>query len=91
MTAWEKVHGMIDTLPEDSVNVVIKFMSRLVPAKEQSNTPKMEAFLRLQKMRKTAPLDVSMEEWGKAMDEKYGAFNFQDGQMITNKAGDQAP
>ena len=65
MTAWEKAHGMIDALPEDSVNAVIKFMSRLAPARKQSKSPKMEAFLKLQKMRKTAPLDVSVEEWGK--------------------------
>ena len=76
MTAWERAHGIIDTLPEDSVNAVIQFMSRLAPSKQKSSTPKMEAFLRLQELRKNSPLDISMDEREKAMEEKYGNFSW---------------
>lgn len=67
MTVWEKAHGMIDTLPEDSVHAVIKFMSRFSSAKPETAAPKMEAFLRLQKLRKTAPLEISMDELSKKL------------------------
>ena len=69
MTARERAHGMIDALPEDSVCAVIQFMNRMA---RKPATPKMAAFLRLQTLRKTAPIDVSMDEWTKALDEKYG-------------------
>ena len=78
MTIRQEAHGLIDRMPEESVRVLIPVMAKLIPfRKKTTNTgeisPKMQAFLDMQEMRKTsAKYDFSREQRDIAMAEKYG-------------------
>ena len=85
MTLQQQAHGLIDSLSDDCVKVVIQVMQRMQPKKQQIKqtdqktsdvlTPKMKAYLRMQELRKeTSKYDVSEEQWETALDEKYGTF-----------------
>ena len=85
MTLQQQAYGLIDRLPDDSVQVVIQVMRRMLPADKDavkttarssdSVTPKMKAYLRMQELRKeTSKYDVSQAQRDAAMDEKFGTF-----------------
>ena len=70
MTLQQQAYRLIDRLPNDSVQVVIQFMRRMLPREKDmvktterssdSLTPKMKAYLRMQELRKeTSSYDVS--------------------------------
>ena len=82
MTLQQQAYGLIDRLPDDSVQVVIQVMRRMLPRdrnvvkttvrSSDSITPKMKAYLRMQELRKeTLNYDVSEVQREVAMDEKY--------------------
>ena len=61
MTVRQEAHGLIDRMPEESVRALIPVMARLIPfGKTNSATqtagisPKMQAFLDMQEMRKSS-------------------------------------
>ena len=85
MTLQQQAYGLIDRLPDDSVQVVIQVMRRMLPRDKDevkttaqssdSITPKMKAYLRIQELRKeTLNYDVSEAQREAAMDEKFGTF-----------------
>lgn len=85
MTLQQQAYGLIDRLPDDSVQVVIQVMRRMLPRDKgvvktaarssDSVTPKMKAYLRMQELRKeTSKYDVSEAQREAAMDEKFGTF-----------------
>ena len=82
MTIRQQAYVLIDRLPEDSVQAVIEVMLRMLPVMnkrtEQVKPPvngKMQAFLRLQAIRKEmAQYHIDVDERAAAMDEKYGEF-----------------
>ena len=85
MTLQQQAYGLIDRLPDDSVQVVIQVMRRMLPREKEavkatvrsSDTvsPKMKAYLRMQELRKeTSRYDVSEAQREAAMDEKFGTF-----------------
>ncbi len=70
MTLQQQAYGLIDKLPDDSVQVVIQVMRRMLPYDRQrvktatkiseTISPKMRAYIRMQELRKeTAKYDVS--------------------------------
>ena len=61
MTARQEAHGLIDIMPEESIQALIPVMTKLIPLWNKQQTektagisPKMRAFLDMQEMRKTA-------------------------------------
>ena len=85
MTLQQQAYGLIDKLPDDSVQVVIQVMRRMLPYDRQrvktatkiseTISPKMRAYIRMQELRKeTAKYDVSDAQREVAMDEKLGTF-----------------
>jgi len=80
MTARQEAHGLIDRMPEESIRALIPIMVKLIPfrkknaEKEITNlSPKMQAFLDMQEMRKVSvKYDFSEKEYEAAMAEKYG-------------------
>ena len=85
MTLQQQAYGLIDRLPDDSVQVVIQGMRRMLPKDKDvvkttvqpsdSVTPKMKAYLRMQELRKeTSRYDVSEIQREAAMNEKFGTF-----------------
>ena len=83
MTLQQQAYGLIDRLPDDSVQVVIQVMRRMLPRdrdvvkttvrSSDSITPKMKAYLRMQELRKeTLNYDVSEVQREVAMDENAG-------------------
>ena len=86
MTLQQQAYGLIDRLPDDSVQVVIQVMRRMLPRdrdvvkttvrSSDSITPKMKAYLRMQELRKeTSKYDVSETQREAAMNEKFGTFD----------------
>ena len=82
MTVRQEAHGMIDRMPEESVRALIPVMAKLIPyrRKAESQTedisPKMQAFLDMQEMRKTSvKYDFSLSQRDIAMAEKYGEID----------------
>ena len=82
MTLQQQAYGLIDRLPDDSVQVVIQVMRRMLPREVKGNvsstshseepSPKMKAYLRMQELRKeTAQYEVSEAERDAALDEKW--------------------
>ena len=84
MTARQKAHGLIDRMPEESVQALIPVMTKLIPLWKKQQTektaeisPKMRAFLDMQEMRKTAvQYDFSITQREIAMTEKYGEIEW---------------
>ena len=84
MTLQQQAYGLIDRLSDDSVQVVIQVMERMLPQEEKAATvkdpevisPKMKAYLRIQELRKeTSEYDISEFQREAALDEKYaGSF-----------------
>ena len=85
MTARQEAHGLIDKMPEESVRALIPVMAKLIPfrkkqTEEKTNevSPKMQAFLDMQEMRKNAvQYDFSEIQREAAMAEKYGEIEWR--------------
>ena len=83
MTVRQEAHGMIDRMPEESVRALIPVMAKLIPFRKRKAetqtadiSPKMQAFLDMQEMRKTSvKYDFSLSERDVAMAEKYGEID----------------
>ena len=84
MTLRQEAHGLIDKMPEESVRVLIPVMAKLIPfrkisaaVKPDDISPKMQAFLDMQEMRKTSvKYDFSEAQRSTAMAEKDGEINW---------------
>lgn len=84
MTVRQEAHGLIDRMPEESVRALIPVMAKLIPFRKKNDTanpadisPKMQAFLDMQEMRKSSiQYDFSEGQLGAAMDEKYGKIEW---------------
>ena len=84
MTARQEAHGLIDRMPEESVRALIPVMAKLIPFRKKKTevqtadiSPKMQAFLDMQEMRKTSvKFDFSEEQRDVAMAEKYGDIDW---------------
>ena len=84
MTVRQEAHGLIDRMPEECIQALIPVMSKLIPFRkpqEQKKTagisPKMQAFLDMQEMRKAAvEYDISLTQREAAMAEKYGEIEW---------------
>lgn len=83
MTIQQQAYGLIDRLPDDSVQVMIQVMRRMLPYEKEeldvkdsnSETPKMKAYMRMQELRKEAAnYDISDSERAEALDERFGTF-----------------
>ena len=80
MTARQEAHGLIDKMPEESIRALIPVMAKLIPFRKKQTaektsevSPKMQAFLDMQEMRKKAvQYDFSEIQRETAMAEKYG-------------------
>jgi hypothetical protein len=80
MTVRQEAHGMIDRMPEENVQALIPLMAKLIPFKKKRTlqnkegpSPKMQAFLEMQEMRKkNAEYDFSDQEREAAITEKFG-------------------
>ena len=79
-TARQEAHGLIDRMPDESVQALIPVMAKLIPFRKKKTenrtadiSPKMQAFLDMQEMRKTSVhYDFSEAQREVALDEKYG-------------------
>ena len=84
MTLRQEAHGLIDQMPEESVRALLPVMVKLVPFQKRKKqkaeavpSPKMQAFLNMQEMRKeAAQYDFSLKERDAAIAEKYGEFSW---------------
>ena len=85
MTIQQQAYGLIDRLSEDSIQVVIQVMKRMLPnenmkteAKEvaaETDSAKMKAYLRIQELRKiSSGYDLSENQRAAALDAKYGSL-----------------
>ena len=85
MTIQQQAYGLIDRLSEDSIQVVIQVMKRMLPNEdkktetEESGTrtdpDKMKAYLRIQELRKiSSKYDISENQRAAALDAKYGSL-----------------
>ena len=85
MTLQQQAYGLIDRLPDDSVQIIIQVMRKMIPGDNKAEktvttvsdsvTPKMKAYLRMQELRKeTSKYDISETQRKAAMDEKFGTF-----------------
>ena len=83
MTLQQQAYGLIDRLPDDSVQVIIQVMKRMLPhekplknaSSEGDMSPKMKAYMRMQELRKeTAKYDISQSQRDEALNEKFGVF-----------------
>ena len=81
MTLQQQAYGLIDRLSDDSVQIIIQVMIRMLPEKREradtkeseANTPKMKAYLRMQELRKeTAKYDFSESQREESMNEIFG-------------------
>ena len=68
--------ALLERMPEDKVEFVIEFIRQMeIQANDKSGlTPKMQAFQRLETLRKLTVPDYG-RELAEARDEKYGCFN----------------
>ena len=85
MTARQEAHGLIDRMPEESIRALIPVMTKLIPFRKMKQhteqvagiSPKMQAFLEMQEMRKNAvKYDISLSQRDAAMAEKYGEIEW---------------
>ena len=86
MTLQQQAYGLIDSLPDDSVQVVIQVMRRMMPKDSRTlqtdtkvsnavSSRKMKAYLRMQELRKeTSGYDISEGQREAAINEKFGTF-----------------
>lgn len=85
MTLQQQAYGLIDRLSDDSIQVIIQVMRRMLPHEKQTErintassdtvSPKMKAYMRMQELRKeTVKYDVSDAQRDSALDEKFGIF-----------------
>ncbi|MBQ3702653.1 MAG: hypothetical protein II885_07845 [Oscillospiraceae bacterium] len=83
MTLQQQAYRLIDSLPDDSVQVVIQVMQRMLPEERQPKktvaderiSPKMKAYLRMKELRReTALYDISQGQRDSALEEKFGSF-----------------
>ena len=83
MTIQQQAYGLIDELTDESVQVVIQVMRKMLPQERRTkvvneehadlDTPKMLAYKRMQELRReTAQYDISETQRDLAMKEKYG-------------------
>ncbi len=80
MTLRQEAHGLIDRMSEENIQALIPVMAKLIPFRKQTVavqnskiSPKMQAFLDMQEMRKTsAQYDFSLSQRDVVMAEKYG-------------------
>lgn len=86
MTAREQAHSLIESLPDDSVRAVVEIMIRMQSRRKDSLsgtaklTPKMKAFLELERLRKEgAQYCFSPDDRTAVLDVKYGAFTWTGG------------
>lgn len=85
MTVRQEAHGMIDRMPEESVRALIPVMARLIsfsqrqPAKKpDAISPRMQAFLEMQELRKgSVKYDFSEARREEAMTEKFGNIDWR--------------
>ena len=85
MTVRQEAHGLIDQMPEESVRALLPVMVKLIPFQKKEKqtdaavpSPKIQAFLNIQEMRKEAvQYDYSLKERDEAIAEKYGDFNLE--------------
>ena len=85
MTVRQEAHGLIDQMPEESIQALLPVMAKLIPFQKREkqtdtavSSPKMQAFLNMQEMRKKAvQYDFSVKERDAAIAEKYGDFNWE--------------
>ena len=83
MTLRQEAYGLIDRLPDDSIQAVIQIMVRMLPNQNTHGMPretglsqKMRAFMEMQEMRKhAAEYEISLEERAAAVDAKYGTLD----------------
>ena len=84
MTAHQRAQSLLDQFSEEGVEILIPVMIRMLAYEEQSTdtpkaaedsqSPKMKAFLRMQELRKeTAQYDITESQRAAALNEKYGA------------------
>ena len=84
MTVRQEAHGLIDQMPEESVRALLPVMVKLIPFQKREKqtdkafpSPRMQAFLNMQEMRKqAAQYDFSLKERDEAIAEKYGEFSW---------------
>ena len=84
MTVRQEAHGLIDRMPEENVRALLPVMAKMIPFRKKQNTekvtefsPKMQAFLNMQEMRKAAvSYDISITQREAAMAEKYGEIEW---------------
>ena len=80
VTLRQEAYSLLDRMPDENIRILIPVMAKLIPLqKNQSaansvdSSPKMQAFLDMQEMRKTAvKYDFSEAERDAAIAEKYG-------------------
>ena len=85
VTVRQEAHGLIDRMPEESVRALLPVMVKLIPFQKREKqtdkafpSPRMQAFLNMQEMRKEAvQYDYSVKERDAAIAEKYGDFNLE--------------
>lgn len=84
MTVKEQAHSLIDSLPNDSVRAVVEILIRMKPQskttanKQNIPTPKMIAYLELEKLRKEGEkYSFSDDDRAAAVNEKYGSFTWK--------------
>ena len=78
MTVKQEAYSLIDSMPEESVSILVQIM-RLLPqeksAQKRSQTESMEAFSRMEERRKRMrDIDISGAQRASALDEKYGSY-----------------
>ncbi len=84
MTVRQEAHGLIDRMPEESVRALIPVMAKLIPFMKNKSvpqtadiSPKMQAFLDMQEMRKLSiKYDFSEAQRNAAVTEKYGEIEW---------------
>ena len=86
MTARQEAHVLIDRMPEESIRALIPVMTKLIPFRKMKQhteqvtgfSPKMQAFMDMQEMRKKAvQYDFSEIQRETAMAEKYGEIEWR--------------
>ena len=82
MTLRQEAYGLIDTLPDDCIRIIIRLMYKMESRKPVSldlpDERKLNAFLELEQMRKSMVLPEDFypeKELQEALDEKYGCVD----------------
>lgn len=75
MSLKQQAYGLIDMLPDESIQALISVMTCMLPEEKKKYTAakKMNAYLRLEELRKElAMYDISEAQRNAALDEKFG-------------------